>query len=176
MKDWLKDELCEPAGTLKLAGALSVSDQSKAKVAQKRLRDDSPAAANGNGSDGSKEERTLAANMVLRKLEKSRGDLIKDMSDLSRGLIRLAYTPMSSGSGRSLMRGSFSIDRSSLLMRAKNLASVPIPTWNIEVQIFSPIFQLVKWWRLLWLAGQEFGSQFPTKFQFTQELECAVCH
>ena len=50
------------------------------------------------------------------------------------------------------------------------------PDLEYRGSTFKAFFQLVKWWRLLWLAGQEFGSQFPTKFQFTQELECAVCH
>jgi len=73
--------------------------------------------------------------LVLKKLEKSSGGLIKNMSDLSRGLIRLAYTTVPSGSGRSLTKGRVSIDKSSLLMRVKNLAAVPIPTLNVEVSL-----------------------------------------
>jgi hypothetical protein len=107
------------------------AEQTTNKVHHKRFRDESPAGGSSNGSNASKEERTLAANRILEILEKRRGGLIRDMQGLSLGLIRLAYTAVSTG--KTVPKGRIAISETHLLMRTKNLQTVPMPTLNIEV-------------------------------------------
>lgn len=90
----------------------------------KRFNDDD------NGTNGSKEERTLAATMVLKMLEKSHGAIINDMNGLSKSLIRLAYATTDV---KKMPKGRIEMRQPHLLMRVKRPEIIPIPTLNIEV-------------------------------------------